>query len=93
MAVPTLDDAPGRNLEIGSGRALHGIPLDAPISGDGLVRIVRMNPVLVVVSVHKKGRPLPGNLLLGQPCCSCSKGEIRLVKFACGGFSQIFLIF
>ena len=59
MAVPKLDDAPSRNLEIDSGRALQGIPLDAPIGGDGLVRIVIMNPVLVVVSVHKQGRPLP----------------------------------
>jgi hypothetical protein len=60
-----------------------------------------MNPVLVVVSVHKQGRPLPAEnkrcrkirvIFLGQPCCSCSKGEIRLVKFACGEFSQIFLL-
>ncbi len=38
--VPKLDDAPGRNLEVGSGRALQGIHLDAPVGGDGLVRIV-----------------------------------------------------
>jgi hypothetical protein len=28
----------------------------------------------------------PGNLLLGQPCCSCSKGEIRLVKLRVASF-------
>ncbi len=58
MAMPKLDDALGRNLEVGSGRALQGILLDAPVGGDGLVRIVRMDPVLVVVFVHKQGRSL-----------------------------------
>ncbi len=55
--MPKLDDAPGRILEVGSGLALQGIPLDAPVGGDGLVR-VRMDPVLVVVFVHKQGRSL-----------------------------------